>query len=291
MDSNYPFNIVDRNRFKVDPEILEQIRKEKRHWDRPVKTPVNKPLEQFKDIHLGKDGVILNPGPSLKYFQFEDLKKISDDYVAYGHKGVSHSDAVMAELTYYQIGDGHVERPDRFREVHARYPEMQTFASAYGCGEYKNRFSAETVEQVKKMNTLPIDTGNFYRFEKNIALYPMVNHFCGLSACQFLLYTGVRKIYLVGTDSTVALDNEKYGGHSTVFAAEHSQFTEPVAGYFFSNEWSSRPEPHFLQWWIDFKEHVAEEYPDVEIISINPVGLKGIFEDLYLCDPTLLSPT
>lgn len=288
MDSNYPFNIVDQNRFKVDPAILEQIRKEKRHWDRP---PVNKPLENFKDIHAGKDGVIFNPGPSLKYFQFEDFKKISDEFVAYGHKGVSHSDAVMAELTYYQFGDGHVERPDRFFEIRARYPEMQTFASAYGCGEYKNRFSAETVEAIKKMNVIPIDTGNLYSFEKNIARYPMVNHFSGLGAGQFLLYTGVKKIYLVGTDATVALDNEErspYGGHSSAFAAEHSQFTEPVAGYFFSNECSSSPDPHFLQWWIDFKEHAEDEYPDVEIISINPVGLKGVFEDVYLCDPALL---
>lgn len=283
---NYPFNIVDENRFKVNDTILEAIRKGKRQWDKPFKTPYNKPLEKFKDIHVGKDGVIFNPGPSLKYFDFEDFKNISD-YVAYGHKGVSHSDEVMKELTYYQIGDGHVEHPERFYEVHAKYPELQKFASAYGRGKYKNRFDAKTIEEVKKMNTILIDTGNLYRFEKNIALYPMVNHFSGLSSCQFLLYTGVRKIYLVGTDATVSLDDDKYGGYTSAFASQHSNFSEPIAGYFFSKESLNIPEPHYLQWWIDFKEFVSEEYPDVEIISINPVGLRGIFKDLYLCDPTL----
>ena len=33
--------------------------------------------------------------------------------------------------------------------------------------------------------------------------------------------------------------------------------------------------------WKKVKDFVAMFYPDVEIISINPVGLKGLFKDVY----------
>lgn len=34
--------------------------------------------------------------------------------------------------------------------------------------------------------------------------------------------------------------------------------------------------------WKEAKEFSQIYYPDVEVCSINPVGLKGIFKDLYL---------
>ena len=30
-----------------------------------------------------------------------------------------------------------------------------------------------------------------------------------------------------------------------------------------------------------FKEFIDIYYPDVEVISVNPVGLKGLFRDVY----------
>jgi hypothetical protein len=30
-----------------------------------------------------------------------------------------------------------------------------------------------------------------------------------------------------------------------------------------------------------FQRFIAKYYPDVEVISINPVGLKGMFKDVY----------
>ena len=33
--------------------------------------------------------------------------------------------------------------------------------------------------------------------------------------------------------------------------------------------------------WKELKEFANAFYPDIEIISINPVGLKGIFIDQY----------
>lgn len=33
--------------------------------------------------------------------------------------------------------------------------------------------------------------------------------------------------------------------------------------------------------WIMLKKFAETYYPDTKIISVNPVGLKGIFTDLY----------
>ena len=33
--------------------------------------------------------------------------------------------------------------------------------------------------------------------------------------------------------------------------------------------------------WREFKRFVQVYYPETEIISVNPVGLKGIFRDVY----------
>ena len=81
---------------------------------------------------------------------------------------------------------------------------------------------------------------------------------CVFSALRFALYTGTKKIYLVGCDAS-------------------------LNGYFDKNykqieSWS--PE-NVLRGWYIYKEFLDIFYPDVEIISINPVGLKGIFKDIY----------
>ncbi len=49
-------------------------------------------------------------------------------------------------------------------------------------------------------------------------------------------------------DTTVSLDDDKYGGDTSAFASLHSNFSEPIAGYFFSNESLDIPEPHYLQY-------------------------------------------
>ena len=38
---------------------------------------------------------------------------------------------------------------------------------------------------------------------------------------------------------------------------------------------------HNKRGWSDFKKFINYHYPDIEIISINPVGLKGLFKDVY----------
>ena len=76
-------------------------------------------------------------------------------------------------------------------------------------------------------------------------------------ALQFSLWTNPKKIYLVGCDCTTL--GYAYNKNETNFL-----ITEEI-----------------INAYKKFKFFAYKYYPETEIISINPVGLKGIFKDVY----------
>lgn len=92
----------------------------------------------------------------------------------------------------------------------------------------------------------------------DIEHYPLMDFgSVAFGAFHFALYTGAQKILLVGIDN-------KLSGY---FTKEHRQdflMTENI-----------------LRGWRKVKTFCDIYYPNVEIISVNPVGLKGIFKDVY----------
>lgn len=74
------------------------------------------------------------------------------------------------------------------------------------------------------------------------------------SALQFLLYTNPKRIYLVGHDC-----NEGFFYNTSV-----------------KQDYRNR-----VNLYVEFKGFVERIYPNIEIVSINPVGLKGLFKDVY----------
>lgn len=90
-----------------------------------------------------------------------------------------------------------------------------------------------------------------------------------LSAMQIVLFTNPSIIYLVGCDASQGhfvqpkeLDKER-------IAEQEKNLKKLVSGSV------------VLDMWRDIKAFAEEYYPETRIISINPVGLKGIFEDVY----------
>lgn len=80
------------------------------------------------------------------------------------------------------------------------------------------------------------------------------------AALAFALYTNPKKLYLVGCDcsDTGYFDNNK------------NLISSSLKGDL----------PNILKGWQNFKSFANHLYPNTEIISINPVGLKGLFEDI-----------
>lgn len=86
-----------------------------------------------------------------------------------------------------------------------------------------------------------------------LAVFGTVVH----SALSFLLYTHPRRIYLVGCDTS------NTGYFDDKVAQMPMDLAKLKAGY---------EKMKLLRDW---------RYPDVEIVSINPIGLKGLFRDIY----------
>lgn len=77
------------------------------------------------------------------------------------------------------------------------------------------------------------------------------------AAMQFILWTNPRRIYLVGQDITSKyFDGTPFGPTNEAIRA-------------------------LLSGWREMVKFAKIYYPDTEIVSINPVGLKGMFKDVY----------
>ena len=109
--------------------------------------------------------------------------------------------------------------------------------------------------------SLPSSWYAYYHLPFDIAHQPIFD--CGgtvISALQFALYTNPKKIYLVGCDCST--------GH----------FHEEIPNVL-SNDSSG-----LVKRWKKFKDIMNDYCPNTEVISINPVGLKGMFKDIYTND-------
>ncbi len=78
------------------------------------------------------------------------------------------------------------------------------------------------------------------------------------SALQFALFTKPRTIYIVGCDCT------SDGYFKEIDQSKKQNLLEAT---------------EYL--WREAKTAIAQYYPEVKIVSVNPVKLKGLFEDLY----------
>ncbi len=78
-----------------------------------------------------------------------------------------------------------------------------------------------------------------------------------LPSVQFALWTNPKKIYIVGCDCTL-------GGYFDNQPQELDFNTQLI-----------------IEGWEKIKEFRDIYYPETEIISVNPVGLKGLFKDVY----------
>lgn len=88
-----------------------------------------------------------------------------------------------------------------------------------------------------------------------------------LVALQFILYTNPKKIYIVGCDSVPS-------GYFTTANVGAKQQTEQLS-------LQQKEQKNLLKDWQSARSFIKMHYPDTEIISINPVGLKGLFKDVY----------
>lgn len=223
----------------------------------------NRTFSKYKNCNAGKDIVMCGAGPSFsKYIPLKGVihvalnrallnEKIKFDYlIADDFAGLNFMMDYVEQYKCTKFFGQQIESgKDRV------IPE--TFARKCGAERYyTDSFMVENGYKsvpVADIDCLPV--GNM----PNIAL----------SALQILLFTGPRRIYLVGCDASA-------NGHYTEKnisekqKLEHKKDLEMAV----SND-------IVFDCWRNLKDFIETYYPDIEIVSINPVGLKGMFKDCY----------
>lgn len=207
-------------------------------------------LRPNKNKFKNQEIVLVGCGPSVRYYKLHQKAYYAAVNRAFLYSPIKF-DFIFAQDNLEQ---------EMFAAAQYHGSRCQKF---FGCIN-KKRYQEEWV---KALNIRPIPNSYFNRedvikyyltpkkFEQNIGYKSVAdNGGTALSACQILLYLGFRRIWLVGIDNTY--DQHFYGGKMEDFSKQ-------------------------ILFWKQLKHFCEKKYPEVEIISINPMGLKGIFKNVY----------
>lgn len=220
-------------------------------------------FSQFKNLHKNDPVVIIAPGATMSYYKsIEGMVEIGVNstclrkdlnlsyWFAIDYFATKNLLDTLKEKKYIKFfGQCSSSMTD-----HKYYKEKDA-ETAYYC------FPDSIVDEIPNSYRYYIDHPSL-EINRDIEMQAMPDlSSCVFSAIRFALHTGTKKIYLVGCDAS-------------------------LNGYFDKNikqidNWSTY---NILRGWNIVKEFVDTFYPDVEIISINPIGLKGVFKDFYTED-------
>ncbi len=168
--------------------------------------------------------------------------KIFDDYENILKIGVNkiYNYPYINDLDYYFFGSHYYIESEHKQKVDLLSPDLVKFSSVYRDGQ-ETGLGNINKEDSDKLNCIHFECC-LDNFTKDPSIEKMLGHTIVFPAIQMLLYMGIKKLYIVGCDLT-----------------DH--------------------DPELPYWWSIFKTWSEENYPNVEIIIMNPVGLKSIFKD------------
>lgn len=215
----------------------------------------------YKSKHIGQSVSLIAAGPTVKYYSPQNesdiyvgvnrsilLKDIHFDYLF----AIDKAGLDLGSIDYFD---------DFFNYECVKFVGDQNLGKDFQISEsviskYRNVFRYKTTAAYKAS-----------RPSLDIECAPLGNYSSvALQAMQFILYTNPRRVYLVGMDCTLA---------------QKAHFAGPSINYETRNENPVRNDRVNLEGWKQIKNFVDIYYPETEIISINPVGLRGIFKDVY----------
>lgn len=212
----------------------------------------------FKNKFYGKELAIIACGPSLNNYQpipnvinigvnraFKDSRIILD-YIFF-HDAEPWSRDEIKELNNYRRGLCTKFYGILTENLDNNYsPANVSESDAIDAGALRYRTNnANFIKGLEPVFQLDISTQPLAAFKSVI-----------FAALQFALWTNPRRIYLVGCDCT-------------------------VKGHFYEDN-CTRPHVHteLKHAYECLKRFATAFYPDTEIVSVNPVGLKGLFRDM-----------
>lgn len=216
-----------------------------------------KAFAEYQNRFRGQDVVIVATGPSLNSYA-----PIKDAI----HVGVNTAyKKVTIPLDFLFVQDG---RPETLKE---KYAGIEKVNCKIFMGRLLKRFHEFEYTEFPERYRLGKNVSDYIiahnypneRIYRDICHHPVSGDVTvTFSALQFALYTYPKKIYLVGCDSV---------------GREHYDGSVDKVGSIGDGPLSTLRDKYQMM-----KTFAEMHYPDIEIISINPVGLKGIFNDMYM---------
>lgn len=224
-------------------------------------------LEEIK-----ADTIILcGSAPSLRLFSPSMLRNEGSASIvalnnAYLNKDINFDAVVSADYTAIKKNINDLINTPNLIKLFGRVkgPEDSILPEEFLNGEDVVSFKVDDTTDNKTIFTSEdfcLDIRNSpLRFTKSVAL----------TAMQIILWLRPKQIYLVGLDFSKEghfnddVDDVEYNARHKMWVAEHWE-TETVRKI-----------------WKELKLFAKRNYPDTEVISVNPVTLRGIFHDVYM---------
>ena len=219
-----------------------------------------KTFAEYRNKFCGKDVVLICTGPTAKFFD-----PLSIDGIYVGVNGAIYLNDIP--LDYLFVQDRPISRKD--------LEQLNSDANVYegrNCRKFYGIISDARLKTVgQDIDKLPPSYASYANadcyyldpiYKGRLAFdlsKDLIADWGGtaFSAMQFIFYTNPKRIFLVGCDA------------SSGNAVKVSSSAEN-AGYAYQRNT-----------WLVLKRFADKYYPDTEIISVNPVGLKGMFSDVY----------
>lgn len=210
----------------------------------------------YKNKFLSKTVALYGAGPSLTYF--EPIKNV----INVGVNRVFLYDKVKFDFLF-AIDKLSIE--EYYSEL-INYDCIK-FIGNQDCGKNwqipENIIARMECSQYNTTSRMFIEN----KFTYNIDCEPICNfRTVSLQAIQFILYTNPKRIYIIGNDCTCS-SKEHFLGSSYDISFRGEDIVDN--------------DINIIKGWTQLKDFVEIYYPDTEIISVNPVGLKGLFKDVY----------
>ena len=208
-----------------------------------------KTFPRYKNSNENREVVLVASGPTMSYYK--PLRGAK-------HAGVNKSFKNINIKYDYLFAQDYSATSSVLEEM-LKYPAEKFLGSFLQDNIYSNLNGTVIPEKYftdNRINRYYSDVG------RNLS-WPCLEY-CGLmdygsvvfAAAQFILYTHPKRVYLVGCDC---------GGN----------------GYYDGTKSKAASYSYLIEGWKKMKSYKDLYYPDVEIVSINPVGLKGLFKDVY----------
>lgn len=213
---------------------------------------------KYKNAFAGKDVVLVCTGPTAnKYIPIKEAIHVCVN-------GAIYLEHVSLDYLFVQDYTVHQKCNTSMNDDIKRYKGNE-------CKKFYGIIPDESLSQSKQIvERIPLS----YSFDENVFQYLLediprhniaydisrepLGQFFGtaFSALQFILYTNPKRLYLVGWDCS--------------------------AGYAYGKSNAASPANYQLEIFkTHFIPHIKTYHSDIEIISVNPVGLKGLFKDEF----------